>query len=231
MQAVWPRQFGNEDLAALIEAQEFQAIGNCDLKRGKYKTKTSDWSDSVRYNSRWMNRFRRWLFSAIAAVSLPLCLFWVIVLPLSFVSHFSVSCGNQQSYVSVGLLNGYWIVNYRGDPAMIHFFAMLGGHPRTWDFVYSGKNTVVPIVWELALRPLHYHMLNRGKNGVLTGGVFGFWSVPIWPLACISLIPWAIRTARHRILRRRPGFCRECGYDLRATPDQCPECGTIPAQS
>jgi hypothetical protein len=53
---------------------------------------------------------------------------------------------------------------------------------------------------------------------------------PMW-LACAIFatlpISWAIRMI-FRSRRNRSGHCQSCGYDLRATPDRCPECGTIP---
>jgi hypothetical protein len=51
-------------------------------------------------------------------------------------------------------------------------------------------------------------------------------NVPLWFPALVSAAPaagWLVH------FRRRPRFkagqCRYCGYDLRATPDRCPECG------
>jgi hypothetical protein len=55
--------------------------------------------------------------------------------------------------------------------------------------------------------------------------------LPQWAVAAVFGTFPVGRLIRHHRSRRRHGSdaCRRCGYDLRATPDRCPECGTIAA--
>jgi hypothetical protein len=57
--------------------------------------------------------------------------------------------------------------------------------------------------------------------------------IPYWFLLALATpLParWLLRGLRSRRHRRlaAAGRCTTCGYDLRGTPDRCPECGATP---
>lgn len=65
-------------------------------------------------------------------------------------------------------------------------------------------------------------------TGLRTGSTIIF--MPMWLLVVLFATIPAARLLGHlrRRAARRGGRCTVCGYDLRATPGRCPECGAVP---
>jgi hypothetical protein len=71
------------------------------------------------------------------------------------------------------------------------------------------------------------------KRPLATGGMqaqlwgFRIVGVPYWALTVASAVPPLLWVINRRSYRRERGHCGRCGYDLRATPERCRECGAM----
>jgi hypothetical protein len=103
---------------------------------------------------------------------------------------------------------------------------------RLGQFVYSNDHPWYRQSLRIEkLADTRWQDMRSSPNGLVFGSSVSRWRVTIadWMILVVTALAPTIWTFRHWHARRTAaaGMCRQCGYDLRATPERCPECGLI----
>ncbi len=197
-----------------------------------------------------MSRWRRWLFNVLAAVSLMMCVAALVLWELSYAFHQGITFGWADGPISmVRVFDGNVEVSRVGawpHPAMLSRFDFTESRQPIPNGIYlfwpAGRMGQFDWRWprvrgwtglDIAdLRTDAGKTTNRVSSSSplpVVGWVLVF---PAWLLAVMFAVPATCIAAsrKRRVLRTRRrirlGLCLACGYDLRASQDRCPECGT-----
>jgi hypothetical protein len=94
------------------------------------------------------------------------------------------------------------------------------GSPPLWD---------APVILVNQPNPVAPPGSQSAANCSLTMISYSYiWAMEIFGALPLLKLFMLIRRAIAAKAQTSPGFCANCGYDLRATPDRCPECGAVP---
>jgi len=199
-----------------------------------------------------MKRLRQWIFTAVAGMSLVLC---VLTVGAWVASHFHLyfwewnlygpiagdpdNCIRRQDITfSVGTFEVSWsrdsFIVEHGPVAPLREFRHFSANPMpAWSANAIRASYLANFT--------HAHTIGLGRFWFGEFDLRRSWeyvraiqiSCPFWlALLLFAALPivwchkrWQGIRVRNR---RRSGQCLQCGYDLRATPKRCPECGMIP---
>ena len=224
-------------------------------------------------------RLLRYLFNALTALSLLLCVgvcvLWVWSYRRSHQIAFTLPAGRlwmaafAHGRCDLHLFSGWpgsqrprWVSAPHPEPPangwrMDRLEYAEGAHYR-WSSVSTQSVLGVPVTTipcEVALREDGGGYFSEADGfkpmEVVYGSGSGFYATPrLWRggvvlkrvrippyilvlgLTVLPAVRFARKAAKWRLRRKRRagGLCPACGYDLRATPGRCPECGVAPSK-
>jgi hypothetical protein len=176
-----------------------------------------------------MNRFRRWLLNGLLTLSIYMAVATTAAWCGSFFVQFHeivvlpIWIGEQQRFAIFVDRSSLTLCSIRliQEPLTNQEYMGLWHNPSRW--LHDGRFLGFRFIYgDLAL----WYDLNgpHDPQRWLGIGIPNVVAIPIFlvlPLVRFSKFLW-----RHRC--ESSGLCIKCGYDLRTTPDRCPECGTTP---
>ena len=167
-----------------------------------------------------MHRLPRVLLNALTVLSLAVCLAVLV----SCWKPLAVSWGDRRgpTYRYAALLHGYLVFRTQSDRSLQSGERLPQSTSSDWEVPgvrYETSRQVVPFG---ELRRGSVLILNR-KELQIDSDWLVLIAAPL-PILRLSIVVWRRRRAQRR---SAAGCCAGCGYDLRATLDRCPECGTV----
>jgi len=167
---------------------------------------------------------KRRLFNVLTGMSLVLCVAWAVLWVRSYfvfdvVTYLWYSPGrwHDQSY------SGYWSKGSTGTA---------WGENTRWDLTQGFTHErLSPVDLHAGWPPSLVRFNACGVMVIRNAESPRYWDImiPCWMPTLLASIAPAMFVRRLRKLKGAPaeGECRKCGYDMRATRDRCPECGTV----
>jgi hypothetical protein len=163
-----------------------------------------------------LSRMRRVLFPILSGISLCLCLLFLYTWLRSYLPRHS---------------------RFDTEPGRILIIFWDGSvSPDSMYQIYNPANERFygPTSLRRSLKQTSdYHWLGfQSTKGQISSLRFHLIAMPLWCLILLTATPPALWffSHRRRLKRHKTGHCLSCGYDLRESKDNCPECGAaIPA--
>jgi len=175
-----------------------------------------------------MKRFRRWLFVGLCVLSLMLFVATVIGWSLCYCPLGADPRGvmvlwkfPRDGYNSFSLTHGDVDVQHWPDPRLSNSESTAARITSSWSQFGFG-------IWRSVILDRN----GRAAYPRTYGNITEVEIFLLWPLLIsLPLTVWVARRWVRNVFPKRnirKGYCLSCGYDLRATPDRCPECGAVP---